>query len=210
MQLLILKGAGRVSYAKKFLMSRGQNCTIERTPLVTTKVSIKRSTKASRDLGIRAGYWEGLIPLEVNLISGEIIVVKSPNKEDKYLIQNSNYDPSSGETAFFSAKCNVVARHMRYVKDVDENYNPIQEWKDVNPDKVYIDCYGEIINQKIRQEMPGLLEGTIYVFQMPKSLGLEKLDRIVYNNKNYQVVSIDSIGLDGVSMIQLSIDNRPD
>lgn len=199
-----------MTYAKKFLISSGQECIIDRTPLVNTKVSIRRSTKASRDLSVRAGYWEGLIPLDVDLLSGEIITIKAPNRDTKYLVQHTNYDHQSMQTAFFSAKCNVVFQHKRYFKDVDENYNPIQEWQDVNPDKIYIDCYGEIITSRMRQENPGLVAGTIYIFQVPKVLGVKELDRIRYNNKNYQVVSIDDIGLDGVWQIQLGEDNRPD
>ena len=57
--------------------------------------------------------------------------------------------------------------------------------------------------------MPGLLEGTIYLFQVPKSMMVKELDRIRYNEKNYQVVSIDDIGLDGVLMLQLAKDLRP-
>lgn len=192
-----------MSYAEKFLKSQGQDCVINRDPSIDTKVSIKRSTKASRDLGIREGYWEGLIPLEVDLKSGEIITIR----DTKYLIQSSNYDHASMQTAFFSAKCNVLMTHERYVDDVDENWNPIQEWKTINAN---VSCYGEIINSRMRQENPGLLEGTIYIFQVPKTWGVKKLDRVVYNDKNYQVVSIDDIGLDGVLMLQLSKDFRPD
>lgn len=194
-----------MTYAKKFLISRGQECIIDRTPSVTTKVSIKRSTKASRDLGIREGYWEGLVLSESNLKSGEIISIR----DVKYLIQSSNYDPASGETAFFSAKCNATIQHKRYVRDVDENYNPIQEWRDVNTNKLDIPCYGEIVTSRLRQEERGLLENTVYIFQVPKSLGTAMLDRIVHK-KNYQVVSIDDIGLEGVDRIQLAIDTRPD
>lgn len=199
-----------MSYAEKFIKSQGQDCVIDRTPPLSTKVSIKRSTKASRDLGIRAGYWEGLIPIETKLLSGEIVTITNELESIKYLIQHTNYDPQSAQIAFFSAKCNVVIQHKREIDDVDENWNPIKEWQDVNPNKIYIDCYGEIINSRIRQENPGLLEGTIYLFQVPKSLGIIMLDRIIYAGKNYQVVSIDPIGLDGVLQIQLGVDLRPD
>lgn len=111
-----------MSYAEKFLKSRGQDCVIERTSPILTKVSIKRSTKASRDLGIREGYWEGLITSDSDLKSGEIISIR----DIKYLVQSTNYDPQSTEIAFFSAKCNIVFDHKRYVDDVDENFNPIQ------------------------------------------------------------------------------------
>ena len=191
-----------MSYAEKFLKSRGQDCVIERTPSTPAKVSIKRSTKASRDLGIREGYWEGLIVSDSNLKSGEIISIR----DTKYLIQSTNYDPQSTEIAFFSAKCNIVFDHKRYVDDVDENFNPIQGWGDINDD---VPSYGEVITSRLRQEDPGLLEGTIYILQVPKTLGVLELDRIIFGGGKYQVASIDEIGLDGVSRIQLEKDFRP-
>lgn len=203
LELLILKGVGSMSYAEKFLKSKGQDCIINRPIPVNTKVSIKRSTKASRDLGIREGYWEGLIIGDVNLKSGEIISIR----DTKYLIQSTNYDHQSKETAFFSAKCNAIIQHRRYVEDVDENWNATQEWKTINSN---VSCYGEIITSRLRQEDVGLLEGTIYIMQVPKNLSVLVLDRFVYDGKNYEVASIDSIGLEGVSRVQLSADNRPD
>ena len=172
-----------------------------------THISLRRTTRASRELGIRAGYWDGLIPIESKLLSGEIITVADAYTTTQYLVQHANYDPQSRQIAFFCARCNVIMNHMRYVEDVDENFNPKNEWQTLNADTP---CYGEIVNQKIRQEIPGLLEGTIYIFQVSKVLGIEMLDRIRYNDKNYQVVSIDDIGLSGVYQIQLQKDFRPD
>lgn len=191
-----------MSYAEKFLKSKGQDCIINRPIPLHSKVSIKRSTKASRDLGIREGYWEGLILSDSNLKSGEIITIRNI----KYLIQSTNYDPASMECAFFSAKCNAIIQHKRYVEDVDENYNPIQEWQTINPD---VACYGEIITSRMREVETGLEDNAVYIFQVPKSLGVALLDRFVYD-KNYQVVSIDDIGLEGVARVQLGMDNRPD
>lgn len=191
-----------MSYAEKFLKSKGQDCIINRPIPLHSKVSIKRSTKASRDLGIREGYWEGLILADSNLKSGETITIR----DNKYLIQSTNYDHASMECAFFSAKCNATIQHKRYVENVDENFNPIQEWKTINPD---VACYGEIITSRMREVETGLEDNAVYIFQVPKSLGVALLDRFVYD-KNYQVVSIDDIGLEGVARIQLGMDNRPD
>ena len=191
-----------MSYASKFLTSRGQDCIIEREIPVDAKVSIKRSTKASRDLGIREGYWEGLIVNDSNLKSGEIISIR----DTKYLIQSTNYDHASSEIAFFSAKCNIVFDHKRYVDDVDENFNPIQGWGDINDG---VPSYGEVITSRLRQEDPGLLDGTIYILQVPKTLGVIELDRIIFSSEKYQVASIDDIGMSGISRIQLSRDFRP-
>lgn len=192
-----------MSYAGKFLKSRGQDCIIERTIPVNSKVSIRRSTKASRDLGIREGYWEGLILAYSNLKSGEIITIR----DNKYIIQSTNYDPSSMQIAFFSAKCNAIIQHKRHVEDADENSNLIQEWKTINGN---VACYGEIITSRMREVETGLEDNAIYIFQVPKNLGIIMLDRFVYSEKNYEVVSIDDIGLEGVARVQLGMDNRPD
>lgn len=195
-----------MSYAGKFLKSKGQDCIVDRPIPENTKVSIKRSTKASRDLGIREGYWEGLILVDVNLQSGEIISIGN----SKYLVQSTNYDPASMECAFFSAKCNATIQHKRYVEDVDDNYNTIQEWQDVDTNKINISCYGEIITSRMRDVETGLEDNAVYIFQVPKTLEVILLDRFLYSGTNYEVVSIDDIGMAGVARIQLGIDNRPD
>lgn len=192
-----------MSYAEKFLVSRGQHCIIDRDDPVNTKVSIKRSTRASRDLGIREGYWEGLVLSDSNLQSGELITIR----DNKYLVQSVNFDPASNESAFFAAKCNAVIQHKRYVEDVDGNNNIIKEWPTINAD---VPCYGEIVTYRLRQEDPGLLDSTKYTFQVPKSLGVTLLDRFVFEGKNYQVASIDDIGMAGVARCQVSDDTRPD
>lgn len=190
-----------MSYAGNFLIARGLECTILRDIQISSKISIKRSTKSSRDLGSREAYWEGLILADAALLSGEIIQIF----DDKYLVQSTNPDPASKETAFFSAKCNAVVQHKRYVDDVDANGNLIQEWQTLNAN---VPCYGEIITYRLRQENPGLLDSTKYTFQVPKSLGAVLLDRFVYGNKKYQISSIDDIGMAGIARIQCEDDTR--
>lgn len=190
-------------YAGNYLKAKGQDCTILRDIPVNSKLSIKRSTKSSRDLGSREAYWEGLILADAALLSGEVLQIGS----SKYLVQSTNPDPASGETALFIAKCNAVIQHKRYVEDVDDNGNLIQDWQTLHAD---VPCYGEIITYRLRQEDPGLLDSTKYTFQVPKALGVVLLDRFVYDENKYQVSSIDDIGLPGVARIQCEDDTRPD
>ena len=193
-----------MSYAEKFLKAHGQNCTIKRTPIVVSKVSIKRSTKSTRDLGSREAYWEGLILLDVSLASGEVITIGS----DDYLVQSTNFDPASGVTAFFAAKSNAALTHKRLIETLDTSNNVSVSWSAVN---VSVTAYGEIVTYQLRQFDPGLLEQTRYIFQVPKFISAVAIeDRIVYNNKNYMVVSIDDTALQGVVRLQLGIDVRPD
>lgn len=191
-----------MSYAGKFLKSKGQDCTINRLVPVQTKASIKRSTRSSRDLGVREAYWEGLILADSALQSGEILTIAA----EKYLAQSANTDPASNECAFFATKCNAIIQHKRYEESVDESGNIVHDWVTKNAD---VSCYGQIITAQLRQEDPGLLDGTKYIFQVPKSLGVKSLDRFFYDGNNYQVTSIDPIGMAGVARIQLSEDTRP-
>lgn len=191
-----------MSYAGNFLNSKGQACAILRDPIITSKISIKRSTKSSRDLGSREAYWEGLILADTAVQSGEIIQIH----DDKYLVQSTNPDPASGETALFVAKCNAIIQHWRYIEDTDNNGNLVQEWRTLHAD---VPCYGEIITYRLRQEDPGLLDSTKYTFQVPKALGVILLDRFVYGNKKYQISSIDDIGMPGIARAQCEDDIRP-
>lgn len=192
-----------MSYAKKFLNSRGMDCTIQRPTPFYTKVSIKRSTNSVYNVGVREAFFEGLIPLESNLISGEIVSIKN----DNYIVQTVNYDLASKELEFYCAKCNVIVQHKRYTETIDENLNVVMAWETINAD---IPSYGEVITYRMIQQDPGLLEGTKYTLQVPKSLGVELLDRFIFNGEKYQVASIDSLGLVGTIRVQLQADLRVD
>jgi hypothetical protein len=192
-----------LSYAKKFLNSKGMDCTIQRPTPFQTKVSIKRSTNSVYNVGVREAFFEGLIPLESDLISGEIVSIKN----DNYIVQTVNYDLASKELEFYCAKCNTIVQHQRCKETIDENFNVVMCWETINSD---IPAYGEVITYRMIQQDPGLLEGTKYTLQVPKSLGVELLDRFVFNGEKYQVTSIDSLGLVGVIRCQLKIDLRAD
>jgi hypothetical protein len=190
-----------LSYAKKFLNSRGMDCTIQRPTPFQTKVSIKRSTNSVYNVGVREAFFEGLIPLESDLKSGEVLTINN----DKYIAQTVNYDLASKELEFYCAKCNVIVQHQRHEETTDENFNVVMAWETINAD---IPAYGEVITYRMIQQDPGLLEGTKYTLQVPKSLGVELLDRFVFNGEKYQVTSIDSLGLVGVIRCQLQADLR--
>lgn len=192
-----------MSYAKKFLKSKGMDCTIQRPTPFQTKVSIKRSTNSVYNVGVREAFFEGLIPLESNLLSGEVLSIKN----DNYIAQTVNYDLASKELEFYCAKCNTTVQHQRHEETTDENFNVVMAWKTINAD---IPSYGEVITYRMIQQDPGLEDGTKYTFQLPKSLGIEKLDRLLYNDEKLQVVSIDDIGLQGVVRFQAATDLRVD
>ena len=190
------------SYANKFLMAYGEEAIINRPTPINTKVSIKRSTRSSRDLGARESYWEGIISYDVSLLSGEIITIRN----SPFLVQSVNHDPASGETAFFCAKCNAILCHKRIVETVDEDFHIITSWQTIKND---MPAFENIETYRLRQTPTGLLDSTKYVFQTSKAFDVQMLDRLVYNGKNYKPVSIND-SLSGIVEIQAAFDERAD
>jgi len=191
-----------MTYAGSFLQAQGTDISILRSPPVASKVSMKRSTNSTTYLGAREGYYSGLILLDSDLKSGEVFCIDN----DKYLVQTASKSFGDGEIEFMAAKTNAVLTLKRYDEDVDENGNIVQGWITINS---LIYSFGEIVTYQTRQTDPGILEGTRYIFQVSKSNGIILRDRIVYNGKNYDVISIDDV-LDGICRLQLGIDSRAD
>lgn len=192
-----------MTYAEKFLNSHGQTITIQRNPTVTTQMSLKRSTKAVRDPGIRDSSWEGLVLSDSNLVSGEIFSVGT----DKYLVQSANLDVASGAIAFFAAKVNSTLTPLRRTEELDDEYNLVVTWK-WTPASTTIDAFGQVVTYALRQYDPGLLESSRYIFYLPSSYGVEVLDRLVLNGENLMVNAIDPLMLEGVVRVQAGTDTR--
>jgi len=192
-----------MTYAEKFLNSHGQTITIQRNPTVTTKASLKRSTKAVCDPGIRDSSWEGLVLPDSNLVSGEIFSVGT----DKYLVQSANLDVASGAIAFFAAKVNSTLTPLRRTEELDDEYNLVVTWK-WTPASTTIDAFGQVVTYALRQYDPGLLESSRYIFYLPSSYGVEVLDRLVLNGENLMVNAIDPLMLEGVVRVQAGTDTR--
>ncbi|MCX7771676.1 MAG: hypothetical protein N2376_01010, partial [Clostridia bacterium] len=85
-----------MSYAGNYIRSKGVDCVVLRNPTIASKVSMKRSTKASRDLGAREGFWEGMMLSEAGLQSGDSFSVGT----NTYLVQTVSRDQCSHEDAF--------------------------------------------------------------------------------------------------------------
>lgn len=192
-----------MTYADKYLNAHGQTATIQRTPTVTTKMSLKRSTKAVRDPGIRDSSWEGLVLPDSELTGGEIFSVDT----DRYLVQSANVDTSSGAIAFFAVKVNAIVTPLRRTEELDDDLNLVVAWK-WTPEGTTIDAFGQVVTYALRQFDPGLLESSRYIIYLPSSFGVQVLDRLVLNGENYMVNAIDPLMLEGVVRIQAGTDTR--
>lgn len=190
-----------MSYAVRYINSTGETCTISRNPPLSTKVSKRRSTSSIRDFGAREAYWEGLIPLDTELLSGETFTIDG----ETYLVQSVVNDPASGEIFWYAVKTNTILCHQRLEKKADKNRNIKLSWKCKNTS---VPAFGEIVTVEMRNRDPGILQGTRYFFQVSKLKGVLILDRVLFNDNAYRVDAVNDIGMPGVVRIQVSEDNR--
>ena len=188
-----------MSYAASFLNAHGVPFTILRTVPVSSKISIRPSVKSARDFGAREAFWEAFVLAETNMASGELFQIGG----DVYLVHSASAT-YRGELAITAVKTNCTLAHYKFTENIDAKYNLSKSW--VLQNALY--AYGEIVTAELRARDPGLLQGTRYIFQIPKQTEVEMLDRIVFNGANYQVDALDDIGLKGVMRIQASEDNR--
>jgi len=189
-----------MTYADSFLRAHGTKAVILRKPPIFTRMSIKRSTNSVSYLGAREGYYTGIVLTESGLKSGEVFSIEG----EKYLVQSALKSFGDNEIEIMAAKTNAVLELKRYTETVDDYGNIVQGWGDI---KTNIYSFGEIVTYQTRQTDPGILEGTRYIFQVSKVIGFVLRDRIVYNGKNYDVISIDDV-LDGIARLQVAVDSR--
>lgn len=188
-----------MSWAEGVLRTRGLAVTIQRTPPVTTYVSLKRSSQSS-DPAMRDAIWNGMALASPALVSGDLFMVGG----DTYLVQSVVPDYASGQLLWYGVKCNATITHQRYNETYDDDGNLVQSWVTLGTSK----AWGQIVTAKLRAEDPGLVDSARYLFQMPKSLGVQELDRIVYGGTNYRVEAVDDIAMPGVVRVQLGVDVR--
>jgi len=190
-----------MSYAENFIQAYGQECVIERTPSVSAYVSMTLATKSysdNRDL-----YRNGLISAKYNLASGEVITVGS----EKFLIRSVIPDQHSKEIAFVASKANAIFIHKRFTETADDWGNLTQEWTTIT-DNVY--STAQIVSAALRQQDPGLLSTTKWVFLIPATTTIQELDRLQFkpDGDKCRVDSVDDIRLPGLLRVQCSDDRR--
>jgi hypothetical protein len=143
--------------------------------------------------------WWGYVLATSGMASGDIW----QEDDEYYLIQSAN-PHECGELEWFGLQCNADVTLQREVEDVNPNGDLTKTWTAVGLSKGWI----QVVTAKLRLTDPGLVDGAKYTLQVPKSLGAQVLDRIVYNSHNYRVESVDDVAMDGVVKLQLSEDYR--
>lgn len=187
-------------YTANFIKSRGQPCTILRSPPITSYVSMTLATRGysdNRDL-----YREGLILADSNLAGGEVFTVRDEN----FLTRSVSFDPQSGQLAFFASKANATLVHKRYKETTDEWGNITQGWETITA-TVY--ATARVVTAALLERDPGLLPNTKWTFTIPAAVPLLKMDRLQFNDgTKCQVEDIDPHRLPGLLYVQCSDDLR--
>lgn len=190
-----------MSYAENFIKAHGEKCVIKRTPEVSSYVSIKPATTSygdSRDL-----YRDGLILADSGLKPGEVMEVDG----EVLLVRSVYRDKQSGQLSFLVSKANATLTHARFTETTDEWGNVTQKWETITDD-VY--STAQIVSAALRQQDPGLLPTTKWVFLVPATTPLQELDRLQFkpDGDKCRVDSVDDIRLPGLLRVQCSDDRR--
>lgn len=183
----------------------GQICAIlPRTPAVTSKCVLTPATKSGRWIADRTDYWDGLIPSDVAINSGEVVETVSATN-NRSIIVMSIIDDMRGVTHFLGARANLSLDWRQQSTSVDENFNVVTTWPLVSAD---VSAFGELVTAQLRQEDPGLLSTTKYLIFVPATYNVRAMDRVVFSAISCQVDSLDNIILDGIVRLQCSDDTR--
>jgi len=190
-----------MNYTESFIRAHGDECIIKRTKDAPSYVSIKPATTSysdNRDL-----YREGLILADSNLASGEVMETGG----EKLLVRSVYPDKQSGQLSFLASKVNAELTHRRYEETADEWGNVTQKWSIITS---IVYATAQIVSAALRQQDPGLLPTTKWVFLIPAIATLQEMDRLEFNSGSTKcrVDSIDDIRLPGLLRVQCSDDLR--
>lgn len=191
-----------MDYSTRFLQRRGQDCTVAtRDPPEESKCQIAPSSKSGFRVTDRHNFWEGIILSGTGLVAGDVVNVGSTD----FLVFSVYNDPVAGVDKFMGAQRNLDIGWFRQTASTDANYNVITTWATVSAD---IPCFGQTVTAFLRQDDPGLLEDTKWLFHVPNVYNIQKMDRVVFGVVSCQVDYIDTLILDGIIRLQCSDDKR--
>lgn len=195
-----------MDYSTRFLKRHGEDCTIiTRDPVVTSKCIVSPSSKSGFRITDRHHYLDGLMLPDANLVPGEVVSVSGK----EILVFSADNDPVSGQTKFMGAKTNIRVEWQRQEEVIDDDYNVTKQWVTVSAD---IPAFGQVVTAYLRQEDPGLLENTKWLFHVPDIYDIKQMERVVFDTGHgavsCQVDHIDGLILDGVIRLQCSDDTR--
>lgn len=83
---------------------------------------------------------------------------------------------------------------QRFFNGIDEDNIPLKEWKDIVPNKIF---RAKILNisgkETIIAQADAIINSKRFYIRYSRSLNLSNKDRIVYNNKIYNITYVSDI-----------------
>lgn len=165
------------------VLQYGEAFRVLRDPPVLTNASIKRSTNASFSPSLRESSWQGTIPAAVDLRSGEYMERLGDVENGGppvFLVCSVNIYPHAPDLCeAFILKSNVRAAIYRKSGEPAQDTETgvwNQAWGLMHKD---IPAYMEIVTRSMNKLNAGLKDQSIYNIDLPKSFGLQPLDRLV-------------------------------
>lgn len=174
---------------------------------VAEKFILSRDSR-STSIAVREYQFNGTFAPASIVKEGSLVVAT-----DSYLVQTLRTSPERSKSCTIT-KTNVVIQVQRYSQTYDANDNPIGGSFD--PVQLNVKAYAQYVTAHLRQLDIGLLPTTAYTLlvqstvnvKRPQDPSLIMPDRIILNNRPYQVDVIDDVKTTGLFNIQLSEDIR--
>ena len=174
----------------------------------TENVVLSRETKATTVMGkeyVYNGLFSPISAIELGMIvetdvSFLVLTMRTTVERDKYCSL---------------LKTNAFVEVQRYAQQYDDLDNPIGV-ATFNPIELEVKCFAQYVTAQLRMDEPGLLATTSYVLvlqttvdvRQPQDQLLLSPDRIILNDRPYQVDVVDSLKYPNLLHVQLSEDLR--
>jgi len=179
------------------------DCIVDGNP---DKVILSRDRRSS-SVFFREYLFNGTFSPSSKVVSGSIVAT-----DDSFLVQSLRVTTDKDKYCAM-VKTNAVVEVQRWGQAYDVNDNPLGEPSFVTVQSD-VKVFASYVSARLRQEDIGLLPTTLYVLVMQTSVsinrpeGVDSPDRIIMNDRPYQVDVIDDMKYPKLYHVQLSEDRR--
>jgi hypothetical protein len=171
-------------------------------------VILSRETKATSIMGKESVYNGLFAPASPVQLGSFVIAV------DSFLVMTMRRTVEQDKYCSL-VKTNAGIQVQRYKQTYDSKDNPVGD-PTFSIIESHIKSFAQYVSAQLRQEDPGLLPTTTYLLTMQKSVDVRKPqdqsllspDRILLNDRPYQVDVVDDVKYPNLFHVQLSEDTR--
>lgn len=167
----------------------------------TEPVHLSRQGISNNDFS-HTHKFKGLLVDNTVIDEGDLLI--SVSSQDKYIVTSFRHVAFMNTNQINCWKCDYECAVYRLEEKFVGNQLAGTEMTEI---KNHIPCVQKDVNGKMKFYDAGLLESTIKLVYIQYNKCLQLMDRLVINNNNYQIDSIDT-SMRGLMALQLSEDKR--